>query len=285
MAGRIMTRRSLVAGAMGSAAGLVVVGAGVAAGVLPGRARLKAEYHDIFGPHAHIPSAPEGQVRLEQVYSHARGRTVDLFTAVPHGHGDGDGAGLPVCLILHGVTATPADYQGFGLGRFLTAAVQRGASPFVLAGADGGLLYWEPDPGSADNPQKMVTDELPGWLADRGFDTTRVAAWGWSMGGYGVLRLGEVKPGWLRAVAAFSPDVTHSDRVVTDDGVYRTTPLGIWIGRSDPLFADVRAFVAKLPRRPRILAYGAGAHTRAYWDSVTLPAFVFLGAALGGAAA
>jgi Putative esterase len=278
-----MTRRSLVAGAMGSAAGVIVVGAGVAAGVLPGRTRLKAEYHDLFGPHAHIPSAPQGQVRLEQVYSHARGKTIDLFTAVPHGHGGG--AGLPVCLILHGVTATPSDYEGFGLGRFLTAAVRGGAPPFVLAGADGGLLYWEPDPASADNPQKMVTDEMPRWLAARGYDTTRAAAWGWSMGGYGVLRLGEVRPGWLRAVAAFSPDVTHSPALAADDGVYETTPLGIWIGRSDPLFADVRAFVAKLPRRPQVLAYGDGAHTRAYWDSVTLPAFAFLGAALTPVAA
>jgi hypothetical protein len=279
---RTMTRRSLVAGGLGSAAGLVVVGAGMAAGVLPGRTRLKAEYHDLFGPHAHIPAAPEGQVRLEQVYSHARGKTVDLFTAVPHGHGDG--AGLPVCLILHGVTATPSDYQGFGLGRFLTAAVRRGAPPFVLAGADGGVLYWEPDPSSSDNPQKMLTDEMPRWLSARGFDATRVAGWGWSMGGYGVLRLAEVRPGWLRAVAAFSPDVTHSDRVVAEDGVYRTTPLGIWIGRSDPLFSDVRAFVARLPRRPQVLSYGNGAHTRAYWDSVTPPAFAFLGAALGPAA-
>jgi predicted esterase len=283
MAGRIMTRRALVAGTMGSAAGLVVVGAGLAAGVLPGRARLKAEYHDLFGPHAHIPSAPEGQVRLEQVYSHARGKTVDLFTAVPHGHGDG--AGLPVCLILHGVTATPSDYAGFGLGRFLTAAVQRGAPPFVLAGADGGVLYWEPDPAGGDDPQRMVTDEMPRWLAARGYDVTRTAAWGWSMGGYGVLRLGEVRPGRLRAVAVFSPDVTHSPALAADDAVYRTTPLGIWIGRSDPLFADVRAFVAELPRRPQVLAYGDGAHTRAYWDSVTLPAFAFLGAALTPAAA
>jgi S-formylglutathione hydrolase FrmB len=276
---RTMTRRSLVAGGLGSAAGVVVVGAGVAAGVLPGRTRLKAEYHDLFGRHAHIPSAPEGQVRLEQVYSHARRRTVDLFTAVPYGHGDG--AWLPVCLTLHGVTAQPSDYRAFGLGRFLTAAVRRGAPPFVLAGADGGLLYWEPDPASSDNPQKMVTEEIPRWLSARGFDTTRVAAWGWSMGGYGVLRLAEVRPGWLRAAAAFSPDVTHSNRVVTGAEVYRTTPLGIWIGRSDPLFSDVKAFVAKLPRRPQVLSYGDGAHTRAYWDSVTLPAFAFAGAALG----
>ena len=86
------------------------------------------------------------------------------------------------------------------------------------------------------------------------------------MGGYGVLRLGEVRPGWLRAVAAFSPDVTHSQSVANDDGVYRTTPLGVWCGRSDPLYGDVRAFVSQLPRRPQVLSYGGGAHTRAYWD-------------------
>src|SRR6185437_11013668 len=49
--------------------------------------------------------------------------------------------------------------------------------------------------------------------------------------GYGVLRLGEVRPGWLRAVAAFIPDVTHRAIVASDDGVYRTTPLGVWCCR------------------------------------------------------
>ncbi|HEX5251328.1 MAG TPA: alpha/beta hydrolase-fold protein [Gaiellales bacterium] len=264
-----------------------VVGAGaVASGVVPGRSRLKADlkdqYHAWFSPHPHIPDAPEGEIRLEQVRSQARGKTVDLFTAVPHGHGDG--AGLPVCVILHGVSATPKDYQGFGLGKFLTAAVERGAPPFVLAGADGGVLYWEPDPAGGDDPQRMMTEEMPRWLAARGFDARRIAGWGWSMGGYGVLRLGEVRTGWLRAVAAFSPDVTHSASVANDDGVYRTTPLGVWCGRSDPLYDDVRAFVAQLPRRPRVLSYGDGAHTRAYWDSVTLPAFAFVAGELEKAA-
>jgi hypothetical protein len=277
-----MTRRALVGGGA-----LAVLGAGaVASGVVPGRARLKADlrsqYHDWFSPHPHIPSAPEGQIRLVHVHSQARGKRVDLFTAVPHGHGDG--AGLPVCVVLHGVSATPKDYRRFGLGRFLTAAVERGAPPFVLAGADGGVLYWEPDPAAGDDPQRMMTEEIPRWLAARGFDTSRTAGRGWSMGGYGVLRLGQVKPGWLRAVAAFSPDVTHSSSAATDDGVYRTTPLGIGCGRSDPLYQDVRAFVGPLPRRPQVLSYGDGAHTRAYWDSVTLPAFAFPGAQLGAAA-
>jgi hypothetical protein len=233
-----MTRRALVGG-----------GATAVVDAVPGRTWLHGElrdrHHEWFGPHAHIPSAPEGRIRLEQVSSRARGTTVDLFTAVPHGHGDG--AGLPVCVILHGVTGRPSDYQGFGLGRFLTDAVQRGAPPFVLAGADGGVLYWEPDPAGGDDPQRMMTDEMPRWLAARGYDASRIAGWGWSMGGYGVLRLGEVRPGRLRAVAAFSPDVTHSPAVAR--------------------------------------SYGDGAHTRAYWDSVTLPAFAFLGGELGTAAA
>jgi hypothetical protein len=114
-----MTRRALVGGGA-----VAVVGAGaVASGAVPGRTWLHGElrdrYHEWFGPHAHIPSAPEGRIRLEQVRSRARGKTVDLFTAVPHGHGDG--AGLPVCVILHGVSGRPNDYQGFGVGRFLTA--------------------------------------------------------------------------------------------------------------------------------------------------------------------
>jgi len=272
---RTMTRRSLALGGLG---GVMAAGVGVVTGVLPGRAELKSQYHDWFSPHPHIPKAPEGEIKLVQVYSHARRQKVNLFTAVPHGHGDG--AGLPVCMVLHGATATPADYQRFGLGRFLTAAVHRGAPPFVLAGADGGLLWWEPDSSGSDNPQRMMTDEMPQWLATRGFDSTRLAGWGWSMGGYGVLRLAEVRPGWLRAVAAFSPDVAYSSRVSAADAALSKRPLGVWCGRSDPLFDDVRTFVSALPQRPQIVAYGPGAHTRAYWDSVTLPAYAFIGAAL-----
>jgi hypothetical protein len=279
VAARRMTRGTALAAGV---AGAVGVAAAFDAGVRPTRGWLRNEYHHMFSPQAHIPHAPEGQIRLETIYSRARGRKVELFTAVPHGHGNG--AGLPVCLVLHGVTATPSDYRSFGLGRFLTAAVQRGAPPFVLAGADGGILYWEPDPSSDDNPQEMVTREMPNWLAARGYDAGRVAGWGWSMGGYGVLRLAEARPGWLRATAAFSPDVTHSPRVVQQDSLLSRTRLGVWCGRSDPLYHDVRAFVSGLPQRPQIVAYGDGAHTRAYWDSVTLPAFAFVGAALGGAA-
>jgi hypothetical protein len=47
----------------------------------------------------------------------------------------------------------------------------------------------------------------------------------------------------------------------------------------------VELFTAVPHGRPQIVSHGEGAHTRAYWDSVTLPAFAFVGGALGKAAA
>ncbi len=266
-----ITRRTLLTGA----AGVAVVGLGVAAVEGP-RTLAKRLRDDVMGkPEAVIPNAPEGQIHLDTVHSKARGQDVSLFTAVPAGYGAG--VGLPVCLVLHGATARPPDYQPFGLGKFLTAAVRRGAPPFVLAGADGGLLFWEPGHAPGDNPQAMVLDEMPGWLDARGFDTSRMAAWGWSMGGYGSLRLAEVRPDWLKAVAAFSPAVEPGDRAFAGVDQLAGQPLGVWCGTSDPLYENVQQFVAALPQKPDPLSYGDGAHTRAYWDSVTLPAFAFIG--------
>src|SRR5215210_6779826 len=130
-----MTRRAVL-GACGLAA-LAVAGVAVGDEVV-GRAH-RAMLDE--GPPGVIPDAPEGQVRREQLRSIARGREVGLWTAVPYGHGDG--AGLPVCLVLHGASATTADYDRFGFARFLTAAVQDGVPPFVLAGADGGRSRWD----------------------------------------------------------------------------------------------------------------------------------------------
>lgn len=77
-----MTRRGLLVTGLGGAA---VVGAGAVIEAGP-RTLANALKHRFFpGPTAHIPNASEGVVHLEQVYSHARGRTVDLFTAVPPG--------------------------------------------------------------------------------------------------------------------------------------------------------------------------------------------------------
>lgn len=251
------------------AVGVVAVGAG------PLRHRLFPEDGETPGP---VPEAPVGDERVERRRSTARGRAVDFYTAVPAGHGDGHG--LPVCVILHGASATAADYPEFGFGRFLTDAVVRGAAPFVLAGADGGPLGWEPS--GADDPARMVHDELPRWCAERGFDTQRVVAWGWSAGGYGVLRLGETYPGFGRAIAAFSPAVSPGDRVFAATDALRGTRIGSWCGLQDPLYDNVVRLSEALPEPQQAGGYADGRHTRRYWNRVTPAAFDFLAAALNG---
>jgi len=263
-----VTRRRFLLGGAG-AAGLAALG-GTGYALLPRGVKVRLGL--VSEPDPFIPDAAEGVVRLETVRSVARGREVNLFTAVPEGHGDG--AGLPVVVVLHGASATAADFQPFGLGRFLTAAVDLGAEPFVLAGADGGVLRWEPATG--DDPQRMVVAEMPVWLRERGFDADRRALWGWSMGGYGALRIAEVNPGWAAAVAAFSPAVAVGDAVFEGADALATVPLGIWCGTDDRLFDDVEALVATLPQTPEIESYAPGGHTRAYWNDQTLEAFTFL---------
>lgn len=206
-----------------------------------------------------------------------RGKTVDFYTAVPAGYGDGKG--LPICLVLHGGTARPADFPRLGLGRFLTDAVRRGAPPFVLAGADGDRLSWRPAGG--DDPQRMAHEEIPLWCEQRGFDVSRRTLWGWSMGGYGSLLLAEAFPQWASAVAAFSPAVSPGDDVFGASRLLRGTPVGLWCGRQDPLYAAVTALRKVLPEPPVAGSFTDGRHNMGYWSRQIPAAFDFLGRRLG----
>ena len=256
-------------GGLAGVAGVAAIG-GIGLAVAPDgiRSRLGRE------PDPFIPAAPEGRVTVERVHSEARGTDVDSFTAVPAGHGDG--AGLPVVVILHGATATVGDFRAFGFGRFLTRSVRDGASPFVLAGADGGRLRWEKDPSSSDDPAAMVLEELPAWLRERGFDGGRRALWGWSMGAYGALRLAEREPSWARGVAVFSPAISQGDAVFANLSRLDAAGLGCWCGTDDPFHDATRAFVGALGAQPAIASFSPGGHTRAYWNDQTLEAFRFL---------
>jgi predicted esterase len=224
-------------------------------------------------PDPFIPDAGEGRVRVERVRSASMGGELDLFTAVPVGHGTGEG--LPVVVVLHGSSARAADFRGFGLGRFLTAAVEQGAPPFVLAGTDDGPTGWVADGAGAD-PAAMLREELPGWLSDRGFAGDRRAVWGWSRGGYGALRLVEDTPDWARAAALFSPAVSEGDDVFGGVERLEGLPLGFWCGDEDPFIDALRALVERLPTPPEVLTVAEGAHTRIFWNDHTLDAFAWL---------
>ena len=186
---RTVGRRALIVGGVGR--GVVALGAaGVASGRRPGACAASAGRSGHRVSTARSPRCRR-DVRLEQETSAARGQQVGFYTAVPEGYGDG--RACPVCLILHGATATTARYEAFGFGQFLTAAVQSGVPPFVLAGADGGRTFWAGN-GATDDPQLMLHEEIPAWCDERGFDTSRMAAYGWSMGGHGTLLAAERQP-------------------------------------------------------------------------------------------
>jgi predicted peptidase len=219
------------------------------------------------------PEARAGDERLERKQSTTRGKEVDFYTAVPAGHGDGKG--LPVCLVLHGDSKRPRHYRGLGFGRALTRAVEKGAPPFVLAGADGSRLGWRPHTG--DDPQRMVYEEIPNWCAERGFDISRLAVWGWSAGGAGALRLAETFRGFVKAAAAFSPAVAPGDDVFENVARLRTQPLGLWCGLDDRLLDNVQALQLKLPLPPIAGHYSEGGHDMDYWKSVIPEAFRFVG--------
>ncbi|MEV4133198.1 alpha/beta hydrolase-fold protein [Dactylosporangium sp. NPDC049742] len=278
-----MRRRVVLTGAAGIGVAAAVAAGGArfvdvrSGGGLPSAARVG--FGDLGrllgadgGDKPVVPDAPVGDERLERLVSAARGRSVDVYTCVPAGHGDG--RGLPVCLVLHGGSKTVRDFPAMGLGRFLTAAVAQGAPPFVLAGAAGDRLGWRPS--GADDPQRMVREEVPRWCAGRGFDTTRIAMWGWSMGGAGALLLAEAFPGFARAVAAFSPAVAPGDAVFAGRDRLRGTPVGLWCGRDDPLYPDVRALHRKLPEAPVAGSYTGGRHNFGYWSTVVPAAFAFV---------
>jgi pimeloyl-ACP methyl ester carboxylesterase len=262
-----VSRRGLLIGAASAGTLAAVGGVGYAMAPRRWKQRLGLTAEDWY-----VPDAPKGKVRLEAVTSQARGTDVDLFTAVPDGYGDG--AGLPVVIVLHGGTGRPHDYERFGFPQFVTQSVLDGNDPFVLAGADGDLLRWEPS--GSDDPQAMVVEEMPRWLADRGFDADRRALWGWSMGGYGVLRLAESYPNFARAVAAFSPALSPDDSVNADADALVNLPLAIWCGTEDMFYDADRAFVAALPHEPEIVSYSPGRHTRYFWNDHTRDAFTFL---------
>lgn len=261
---------------LAAACGVGAVGVGAVSGVIPVPGRVRSLLGSDPDPTEGIPVAAEGEVRLEVRDSDARGRRVGFFTAVPAG--SGSGAGLPVCLVLHGASATTEDFGRFGLARFLTAAVQSGVPPFVLAGADGGRTFWRGD-GAGDDPQRMLREELPAWCAERGFDVSRIGAYGWSMGGHGALALGESRAAFpaLRVVAALSPAISTGDEVFSDVARLADVAVGLWCGLSDSLLPAVQQLAAAIRPAPQVASWSAGAHTRQYWNRVTPAAFSLIG--------
>ncbi|OII14604.1 alpha/beta hydrolase family protein [Curtobacterium sp. MCBA15_008] len=283
-----VTRRSLLAGGV-AVLGAAAVGEAVNLRLLPGRSTMYRAL-GLDGPAGTIPDATPVPSTSGSFVSTARaGRTVGWTVAAPH-----TDAPLPIAVALHGYGSGHGDFFGTHLGydRFLAAHVAAGGAPFAIAAVDGGNRYWHRR-ADGDDPATMVVDEFLPLLARRGFDTTRLAFVGNSMGGYGALHLGGVLgSAHVRAVSAISPALWTSAgdtaRGAFDDAAdFRAnTVLGrqhaldgvavrVDCGTGDGFEPAVRTYVDGFTRRPSG-GFEPGGHTHAYWRRMAPQQLAFL---------
>jgi len=279
----VPSRRTLLLGGVGiAAAGLV----GIEQGVLPGRPFLQ-EHLELNGEDGVIPDIEPGPVLEDSFTSTARGGVeVGWSLILPPGT---EGTALPLVVALHWLGADHMTLTGpeLGLDRFLAQHVADGGLPLAIAAPDGGTGYWHPHAG--DDAGAMVVDELLPIVEHRGYNTTTVDLLGWSMGGYGALRLGGLGPTATSAVVACSPALWSdpgeasasgfSDRSEYDDySVFHDqpdldgVPVRVDVGTGDPFYRDVQDYVAGFPDGSAVTStFEAGGHTPGYWRRM-LPA-------------
>jgi enterochelin esterase-like enzyme len=211
------------------------------------------------------------------------------------------GGRVPVVVALHGKGGSDSVLHDLGLDVALEAAVNAGMPPFALAAIEGGDTYWHPRKDGTDTGRMVMEEFLPR-LAETGLaagPTYRVALMGWSMGGYGALRIAEqLGPDRVRAVSVASPalwlragdsapgafddaeDFRRED-VFSRRAALKGIALQVDCGQSDPFVDATRAFVSGLPE-PAQTSFGPGGHDATYWRSITAAQVSFLGKALAG---
>jgi pimeloyl-ACP methyl ester carboxylesterase len=270
-------------------AGVVAAGLfGVEQGVLPGRPWLQ-EHLRLDGPDGVIPDVEPGRVVEDSFVSEARGGVeVGWSLILPPGVSPRDSS-LPLVVALHWLGADNTTLTGseLGLDRYLAAHAREGGQPFAIVAADGGSGYWHPHKG--DDAGSMVLEELLPMVRNLGYDIGNISFLGWSMGGYGALRLAAVRGDRTPAVVASSPALWKDAGDASSSGFsdaheydeysvfhhqesLNEIPVRVDIGTGDPFYRDVQKYVDDFPYDHHPTAtFERGGHTPGYWRRM-LPA-------------
>lgn len=291
------SRRAVLLGGAGVlTAGAVGAGVGVYEGVLPGRSQVQ-DLLGLNGEAGKVPDVEPANVEAGRFVSQRRGGVETGFTVVTP---LGAAAALPVVVALHGRGSDHRSLVGpkFRIERFLEDHVERGGAPFAIGTVDGGQSYWHERPSGEDAGAMVVEEFLP-MLAERGLlagPTDRIALLGWSMGGYGALRLGGLLgPDRVAAVCAVSPamwddpedasrsgfaDAAEYERFTVQgrqddlDGI----PVRIDCGTGDQFYRAVEGYVDDFPSDAEVVStFEPGAHDPDYWRRMMPTELDFLG--------
>jgi S-formylglutathione hydrolase FrmB len=287
------SRRGLLLGAAGAVGAAALAGVAVDEEWLPGKYRVRRTL-GLTGPAGHIPDVTPGHVTSGSFVSRRRLGAQTGWSVIYPGHHP---ERLPVMVALHGLHGDHRTWiEELGIDRFLVAAVRSGVPPFAIATVDGGTTYWHPRPNGED-AGAMVTDEFLPLLEQQGLDTQRLAFHGFSMGGYGSLRLAPIvgTPA-VRAVAVLSAAIWQGDSVYSASGFSSAAeyahytvfgrqsdldgiPVRLDCGTEDPFCPADRAYVAGF-RRPVTTSFEDGAHDPAYWTRMMPAQLAFVGGRL-----
>lgn len=275
---------------------MVAAGYAVEHDVLPGRPWLR-ERLGLNGPDGVVPDVEPGPTRTGTLSSAAvPGTEVGWAVTAPPG---ATGV-LPVVVALHALGGDHSWPLDLGIDRYLADAVAGGVAPFAVATVDGGTSYWHPH-GGEDRGALVVDDLLPmldGFrIGGARLTTERIGLIGWSMGGYGALRLGPVLGApRVRAVVAVSPalwsdpedarpsgfsdaaeylEYSVLDRQADLDGIR----VRVDCGRGDPFFRTAQDYVDGFDREIAG-SWEAGGHDVGYWRRMLPAELAFLGAEL-----
>ncbi|HEY0951340.1 alpha/beta hydrolase [Nocardioides sp.] len=295
----MLSRRAVLLGGATTVGAVAATGLGVEQGVLPGRPWLQAHL-GLNGAAGVVPDVAPGPVETGSFASeHRLGAQTRWCVIRPPGRR----RDLPVVVALHGLGQDSDTLLGpsMGLPRYLAAAVADGVPPFAIAAADGGTSYWHPRPDGED-AGAMVVDELLPLLAEHGLHTAPVDSIGligWSMGGYGALRLaGLLGSDRVAGVVASSPAIwtdpgDASSSGFADRSEYEQYTVvghqadldGIAVrvdcGTGDPFYRDVQDYVAGFAEDADVTSsFEPGAHAPAYWRRMLPDQLAFLGAAV-----
>lgn len=297
---RRVGRRGLLLGAAGGVTAAGVAAFGVYEGVLPGRPRVQAAL-GLNGEPGRVPDVAWGPVENGSFVSeHRLGAETRWVLLRPPGTGTDP---LPLVVALHGLDWDLDGFlpDGIGLPQFLAEATAGGVPPFAIVAAEGGSSYWHRRPDGED-AGAMVTDELLPLMAARpDLITDRIGLLGWSMGGYGALRLagllgaGRVADVAVAGPAIWSDPADASGAGFDDEAEYEEFTVtgrqddldGIAVridcGTGDPFYRDVEDYVAGFDDDTDVTSsFEPGAHDRDFWRRVLPDQLEFLGARLGG---
>ncbi len=261
-------------------------------GVLPGKQVLDQLDGACSVPEPSLSFATLGPSYSGHFFSRARRRPVGYTIAYPPGHQRRDALSLIVVLHGYGDDHTSALK---GMTPAQAVALRPRLEPMALVTVDGGNGYWTPHPH--DDPMAMVREELiplcQGWGLGR--PPQQIKLLGISMGGFGALAMAEADPQLFLGVAAISPaiwttfgqaqaanDIAFASRaaferydVVTHAYRLAGIPLRVAVGRDDPFYPGVDAFLRAAPHVERV-AITAGCHTDSFFLSQEPPSLDFL---------